>query len=38
MEAFFAIAIAAIAMLGFDAAVSRWGVDSRSELADDHRR
>jgi hypothetical protein len=38
MEAFLALAIAAVAVLGFDVASLRWGADSRPTLADDHRR
>jgi hypothetical protein len=38
MEAFIAIAVLAVAMLGFDALALRWGADSRPKLADDHRR
>ena len=38
MELILALVVAAAALIGFDLAAIRWGVDSRPRLADDHRR
>jgi hypothetical protein len=38
MEAFFALIIAFIALIGFDLAATGWGEDSRPGMVDDHQR
>jgi hypothetical protein len=38
MEAFFALIIAVVAVIGFDLAAIRWGADSRPGMVDDHQR
>ncbi len=38
MEAFLALVIAGIALVGFDVAAIRWGADSRPGMVDDHQR
>jgi hypothetical protein len=38
MEAIFALIVAIVALVGFDAAAIGWGVDSRPGMADDHAR
>ncbi len=38
MEAFFVIVAAVAALVVFDLAALRWGVDSRPTIGDDHQR
>jgi hypothetical protein len=38
MEAFLALVVAVIALIGLDLAAVRWGVDSRPGVVDDHQR
>ena len=38
MEAFLALVVAIIALIGLDLAAVRWGADSRPGMADDHQR
>ena len=38
MELIFALVVVAAALIGFDLAAIRWGVDSRPRILDDHRR
>jgi hypothetical protein len=38
MEAFFALAIVLVSLVGLDIAAMAWGVDSRPGIADDHER
>jgi hypothetical protein len=38
MEAFLALVVAIIALIGLDLAAVRWGADSRPGMVDDHQR
>jgi hypothetical protein len=38
MEAFIAIVVAIVALIGLDFAAAGWGVDSRPGMVDDHQR
>jgi hypothetical protein len=38
MEAFLAIVVGILALVALDVASLQWGVDSRPNLVDDHRR
>lgn len=38
MEAFLALVVVVIALIGFDFAAIRWGADSRPGMMDDHQR
>jgi hypothetical protein len=38
MEAFFALIVALIALVGIDLAAASWGADSRPGMVDDHQR
>jgi hypothetical protein len=38
MEGLLALFVAVVALIGLDMASATWGVDSRPQLPDDHRR
>jgi hypothetical protein len=38
MEAFTAIIVALVALIGLDLAATGWGADSRPGMVDDHQR
>ena len=38
MEAFVAIVVALVALIGLDLAAIQWGADSRPGMTDDHSR
>ena len=38
MEAFLALVVAIVALIGLDLAAVRWGADSRPGMLDDHQR
>jgi hypothetical protein len=38
MEAFLALIVAIVAIIGLDVAAAGWGADSRPGMVDDHQR
>jgi hypothetical protein len=38
MDAFVAIVVALVALIGLDLAATQWGTDSRAAMTDDHAR